>query len=765
MQINGIYSFGAGMRLGAALFALALIFNPENHAFGQSSANNTTSTGSPAETKPKGKLDGTTGTGTKSATLPVTASVTTKQPVKLQEVTVVGQLDQTRQEIVPSLGATVYTIDQREIQNQSQGSNVPFNKLVLRLPGVSQDSEGSGGFHVRDEHANVQYRINDVLIPEGISGFGNQFDARFADHVDLITGALPAQYGFRESGILDIHTKSGAFNDGGSVEMYGGSYDTIKPSFEYGGSQGKLNYYFSGSYEQNSRGIENPTSSYDAIHDNTDQYRGFMYLDYVIDNTSRLSFIAGEAYNQFHIPNTANQPAGSDEAGNPFPGPAFFDSANLNESQREQNNFEVIAYQKTIDDLSFQVSLFNSYSAVHFSPDAVGDLYFTGVAGSLDRSVLSNGIQFDSSYTINDSHTLRGGFLLNAQGARQASDTTVFPDPAGGGVPAGATSETFLNRGYQTAYSYGIYLQDEWKITKQLTLNFGGRFDIYQSSTIRQNQISPRINAVYKYDKDTTLHAGYASYFTPPPLENVPQGSVTDFANTTNAPDPTLPNDPVKSERAHYFDVGIVHNFTAEYQVGLDGHYKQSQNTLDDGQFGAAPILSAFNYREGQICGLELSQSYTKGGFMAYGNLAVEQGIGTQVNSAQAVDFNSTDAAYIANHYIYLDHSQSFTGSLGVSYNIAQTETTPYLDMVCGSGLRTDGKDIPNGGSVPAYDTVNVGFTQGFKWANLPNLSVRFDVINIADQVYYLRGGGGVGVGAAQFGQRRSFYGGLKYSF
>jgi len=329
-------------------------------------------------------------------------------PIQMPEVTVVGQLDVARQEIVPSLGATVYTIDQPEIQDLTQGDNIPIGKLVLRLPGVSQDSEGNGSFHVRDEHANVQYRINDVLIPESITSFGSQFDTTFADHVDLITGALPAQYGFRTSGILDIHTKSGAFNEGGDVEMYGGTHETIHPSFEYGGSQGKLNYYFSGSYQQNTLGIENPISSSSAVHDQTDQYRGFTYLSYVIDDTSRLSLIAGEAYNQFQIPNTPNQPPGVDGASNPFtiPGVTTFDSSKLDESQREQNNFEVLAYQKTIDDFDFQLSLFNSYSAVNFSPDGLGDLFFNGVAGRLVRSVMSNGLQFDSSYEINESHTL-----------------------------------------------------------------------------------------------------------------------------------------------------------------------------------------------------------------------------------------------------------------------------------------------------------------------------------------------------------------------
>jgi len=764
MQMICVFSSIVSKRLVAAFFTGAVIASMAVSADAQVSTDITDPVLTPT-------VPATTVTTKPNAAVTAQAPVLTasNQPVQMPEITVVGQLDQARQEIVPSLGATVYTIDQQDIQDLTAGDNIPFSKLVLRLPGVSQDSAASGSFHVRDDHANVQYRIDDVLIPESITSFGSQFDTRFADSVDLITGALPAEYGFRQAGVLDIHTKSGALNSGGDVDMYGGSNGTIHPSFEYGGSHGKLNYYFSGGYTQNSLGIENPTPSASAIHDNTDQYRGFAYLSYIIDDTSRLSLIAGEAYNQYQIPNTPAQSAATDASGTPYviPGVPAFNSADLNESQREQNNFEVLAYQKTIDDFNFQLSVFNSYSAVAFTPDWQGDLFFNGEAGSLNRSVMSNGIQFDSSYNINDAHTIRGGLQLNAQVATQTAVTTVIPLAADGIQLPGATGnpETFYDHDYGTAYSYGFYLQDEWKITKQLTLNYGGRLDFYQSSQIRQNQLSPRINATYKFDPDTTVHGGYASYFTPPPLENIPQGSVSQFVGTTGAATPGVPNDPVESERAQYFDVGIVHKFTPEYQVGLDGYYKIAQNLIDDGQFGTAPILSAFNYAHGQICGVELSQSYTKGGFSAYANLAVEEGLGEKVNSAQSVLFDAADYSYINNHYIYLDHSQSFTGSVGLSYYIPQTETTPYLEMICGSGLRTDIDSAPNGGSVPAYDSVNVGFSQGFKWAGMPNLSARFDIVNVGDQIYAIRDGSGVGVFAPQFGQRRSFYGGVTYSF
>src|SRR6266446_3763859 len=167
---------------------------------------------------------------------------------ELNRVVVIGQLDTARDQIVPYLGATKYSIGQQQIQTQSQGSNAPFNQVILRAPGVAQDSYGQ--LHVRDEHANLQFRIDDVLIPEGITGFGQEIDTHWVKSVDLITGALPAQFGFRTSGIIDIHTKEGIALNGGDLSYYGGSNDTMFPSFQFGGSEGRLSYYVLGSYKQ-----------------------------------------------------------------------------------------------------------------------------------------------------------------------------------------------------------------------------------------------------------------------------------------------------------------------------------------------------------------------------------------------------------------------------------------------------------------------------------------------------------------------------------
>jgi hypothetical protein len=303
----------------------------------------------------------------------------------LNQITVIGRLDAARDQIVPYLGATKYSIGPQQIDTQSQGDNATFNQVILRAPGVAQDSFGQ--LHVRDEHANLQYRINDVLIPEGIAGFGQEIDTHLVHSVDLITGSLPAQFGFRTSGIIDIQTKEGSDLNGGDLSLYGGSWGTIYPSVEAGGSAGKLSFFALGSYRQNELGIENPTGERTAIHDETKQYKGFAYLSYVIDDTSRISLIASGTYSDFQIPNNPGQTPAFTLAG---ASPGNYDSRNLNENQHEQNHYLIVAYQKSFASVNLQLAAFTRYSSILFTPDGKGDLIFNGLAGRVDRNILSS---------------------------------------------------------------------------------------------------------------------------------------------------------------------------------------------------------------------------------------------------------------------------------------------------------------------------------------------------------------------------------------
>ena len=669
----------------------------------------------------------------------------------LNPVTVVGQLNEARDQIVPDLGATKYSIGENQIQTMAQGDNASFNQVILRAPGVAEDSFGQ--LHVRDEHANLQYRIDGILIPEGITGFGQEIDTRLVQNVDLITGSLPAQFGFRTSGIIDIQTKEGSSLNGGALSMYGGSHETINPSGEVGGSIGNFNYFVLGSYDSNTLGIENPTGHTSAIHDRTAQFKGFADLSYIIDNTSRITLLLSGTYSDFQIPSNPNQTplfalADAD--------PSKFNSSNLAENQHEQNDYAILAYQKTFDTVTLQIAAFSRYSGTLFTPDNQGDLIFNGVASRVDRSIFSNGVQVDASWTINESHTLRGGFLVNVEKAVVDTRNLVFPTTSSG-AQASDVPISIADNSSKSGLYYGFYLQDEWKVFEPLTINFGGRFDIVDEFA-HANQLSPRVNLVLKLTSTTTVHAGYSRYFTPPPLELVATKDLVKFVGTTNQSAVNI-SSAVKPERAHYFDAGITQQITPAFSVGVDGYYKEAHNLIDEGQFGAALIFSPFNYMNGNQYGTEFTANYTQGGFNSYFNFGFERGTGEKINSGQFL-FTPDRLAFIQNHWVFLDHDQRYTASAGASYTYQGT--TIYGDMLYGNGLRSG---FANTDEVPAYWVFNVGISHIFNLPENGKIRVRFDVTNLFNNSYQLRTGSGIGVFAPQYGARRGFFGGVSWLF
>lgn len=226
--------------------------------------------------------------------------------ITLDTVEVISEkLDIARLQIQPSLGASTYYFGPDALQTIPQDENAPLNQVLLQFPAVAQDSFGQ--IHVRGDHANVQFRINGVQLPEGLSVFGQALETRFARSIPLLTGALPAQYGFFTAGVLDIQTKTGLTNPGLALTMYGGSFNWLQPSFEYGGHEGPVDWFFTGDHLSNERGIENPAATYNAIHDATQQIHGFSYMSGVIDPDTRVSVFGGAFDGRFPIPNNPGQ--------------------------------------------------------------------------------------------------------------------------------------------------------------------------------------------------------------------------------------------------------------------------------------------------------------------------------------------------------------------------------------------------------------------------------------------------------------------------
>ena len=658
--------------------------------------------------------------------------------------------DQARRNIVAATGAGSYELNQQALEALPQGTNTPLDKALLQVPGVSQDSAASGELHVRNEHANLQYRINGIMLPDGVGAFGQIIDTGIVGSLALITGALPAQYGLRTAGVLDIQTKADAFSNSGSIGVYGGSHGTITTSLEYGGTVGQTQYFVSGRYFGSNLGIENPTPAYNAIHDHTSQEKGFLYLSTVLDPSSRLTFMSGVSNGLYQIPNSPGQPPVYTAFG-----VSNFNSALLNERQSEFNQFNVLAYQKSGDGIDYQLSYFSRYSQLHFLPDTIGDLVFNGVASDVYRQSVINGIQEDTSYRVGFAHTLKFGFSASAERSLVNNGSTVLPlDPMGNPVDA---PFSVFDSSAKTGVLFSTYLADEWKVTNNLTVNAGLRFD-QMWQYVDANQFSPRLSMTWKPADGTTFHAGYSRNFTPPEQVLAAPTNLALVQNTTAQAPPGSANDPVLPERSNVFDVGVVQKINAipGLEVGLDAYYKTAADLLDDGQFGQAYVLTAFNYARGINEGVELKASYTNGNLHLYGNLAWAKQIATDVVSNQYL-FDPTELNYIANNYVYTDHAQFLTASAGASYLWQGTKFS--ASMIYGSGLR-DG--FANTGTVPSYTQVNLGVSHDFNIVSPAKpTTLRFDIVNLFDTIYQIRDGSGIGVFAPQYGPRRGFFFGI----
>ena len=685
---------------------------------------------------------------------PMVVTMEATAPLTLKVIT--ERLNKARNDLAPDIGATAYRFDQAAIQKLPEGQNTNLAQVLQQAPGVSQDAyaQGQEQIHIHGENGGgIQYRINDIFLPEAVTSFGEIFSPRFVHSITLLTGVLPAEIGYRNEGIIDIHTKDGC-TDGGpdndNIEMYGGQRETVQPSFELGGCKGKFSYYLSGFYEHNSLGLQAPSDSPDPNHDYSDQGQGFGYLSYLINSDTRLSLVTGVAVNSFEIP---PEPGLLQQF--MLAGVRTYPSSEVKENELEQNYYGILSLQGAVGEkLNYQVAAFSRYYELKYSPDPVGDLIYNGVAAEILHTGFINGVQEDTSYKLDPHNTLRAGFYMSGEAIELDDHAMTFH--AKDGVQTSPIPFSIVDDNNQIAWLLGFYAQDEWHPTDKLTINAGLRWD-WMSAFVTQNQWSPRFAIEYALTHSTVLHAGYARYFKVPPFDQVALETVQKFKNTTNAAPVNSGNDKIEAETDDYFDVGVRQRIIEGLNAGVDGFYKFGHDQLDLAQLAGSVVTAPLNYRTSRAWGSDFSLTLERNGLSAYLNFSYAVLQAQHISAGAFLADDASEIGYIANHWVTLDDDQMFVGSGGASYKLWGNLLT--ADAIWASGYR---RGFANTGELPPILQFNGAVVRNFRMPGIGNVEGRISLINVFDHTYQIRNGSGIGVFSPTYGPRRTLYAGIK---
>jgi len=658
-----------------------------------------------------------------------------------------------------------FSVSRKDIEELPRGNNSELRDVLLTLP--SAVDGGLGQVHIRQEHAGLQFRIDGVPIPDTVSSaFSDVLSPRTWERAEIILGGPEAQFGNRTTAVLDVITKSGTEPGVGSVQFFGGSNETINPSFEYGGTVGTaFRFYVQNSFISTNRGLSPPTLGKTIFHDQSTRNQTFLRGDWQVNNQNAVTWLFLNSIAKFQIPTRPDLMADPNLVGliqAQEPGFSPVRSQSIDEFQKETNQYSHLVWRHDLSSHRFfSLAGYFRHTRANFSTDPLNVLAYTQdpdepfSAGDQDRFAYSGGLRFDYTYRLNPEHLLKAGIQIDRTQAVNKTRLSAFLRDGLGNPTGGVVSRNADNR--TIGWREEFWVQDQWTPWKQWTFNLGIRFDQIQGLT-HDGQVSPRLGVSYAMTPNHVFHAFYGRLFTPPNLEAV-QFAQLSTVGTTAEPE-NLTNRTVEPERAHYFEVGSAHAIGDSVTIELTGFYKLSKNFSDAGQFGTTPLLNYFAFKRGWQRGVDLSiKAKIFDNLYGRGNVAWGQCRGKKLQSGHFLleqeeinDINSGSG-------VFCDHMQLVTSSAVLTYHPFE-HTTVTGQMLFGSGLRTANPgEKTNSSHSPSHTTYNFSIDQVISVWDHYKVILGFDVINMLNQQVFLNSGeGSIGLGVSHANLPRSYF-------
>jgi TonB-dependent receptor-like protein/carboxypeptidase family protein len=548
-------------------------------------------------------------------------------------------------------------------QNDYHGAPTNTTSQILQQSIAGAARAPTGEVHIRGQHAEYTYYVDGVPVPAGISGSLNElFDPEVVNQIDFQTGGWDAEYGNKNTAVVNVNTRVPAGGLHLDASNYNGSFASNGQSLNLSTNSGKFGFFVSGARQATAMRREPvvfDTVSHVAVnfHNNGQDIFGFGKIQFVPSDRDVVNLDVSRSRTRFAVP--------------------FDSSAGLiDDHQQDVNGFVNLGWRHrsgtgtegSASEL-FAGAFFRDGSLT-YTPgltDAPSFIFFPDTTTPYnvreDRNFRTVGVKLD--YTLRPHHGIefKVGTLASSTSGRENFETV---DSAGNPGPASISD--------LKGSDIGVYTQTALAPSDHWELRTGVRFDNhYAPFAGDQHQVSPRVKLSFFPDPANTLWVYYGRLFIPTNVEDL--RAITSVADSGVVADPTLP------ERDDFFEVGFVHRFPFGVVTKLSAYHKSSLPGIDDNTVPGSAIVTSVNLARVRITGVEaVVEVRPSGPVSGYVNVALNHAYGHG-----PITGGFFPAATPAG-YFDLDHDQRLSGVA----NLVYARRRLYLSAtgVYGSGLK-----------------------------------------------------------------------------